>query len=177
MLKFKHLTRKNVYNYKFIEMIEEEIELPNKEVVIRATLLHPGAAVIIPVLESGKTLLVKQYRHATHSYHLEFPAGVLEKGEEPIDTAKREIIEEVGYSALEWFSLGSIHPTPGFCNEEQFLFLATQLSPAFAPCDKDEFIEVVEVDFKALENAIINNWVTDAKTIAAYFKAKLMNVL
>ena len=138
---------------------------------------HPGAVVIVPVRQDGQLLMLRQYRHALRTSIFEFPAGTLEIGEEPLGCAQREIREETGFAAGHIESLGIIHPAPGFCNEVQHLFLARNLSLDPAPQDEDEIIEVIPMSIKEVEERILNGDITDAKTIAALFRARLRGLL
>ena len=90
----------------------------------REVVTHPGAAAILPIDEEGNLVLIKQWRHAVREILIEVPAGVLEKGEEPIICAQRELQEETGYKAHKLSPLGGFFTASGFCNEYIFLFLA-----------------------------------------------------
>lgn len=138
---------------------------------------HPGAVVILPLTLHGEILVIRQYRHALATSILELPAGTLEVGESPNACASREIVEEVGYRAGTMLDLGVLYPAPGFCDEKQYLFLATDLSPASAPGDDDEFIEVVPMSAAGIREAIKSGELSDAKSIAAFYRAELRGLL
>jgi ADP-ribose pyrophosphatase len=138
---------------------------------------HPGAVVIIPQLEDGRLVLIDQYRFAVGETLLEFPAGTLDRGEQPLDCARRELIEETGYRAEHWRALGIMYPSPGYCDERQHLFLASGLVPEQAAGDDDEMIEVKRLTVQEVERAIVDGALVDAKSIAAYTRAKLQGVL
>ena len=108
---------------------------------------------------------------------LEFPAGTLEPGEAPLECAKRELIEETGYRAEHWRALGITYPSPGYCDEQQHLFMATGLVPEHAAADEDEILEVKRLTVQEVERAIADGALVDAKSIAAYARAKLQGVL
>ena len=136
----------------------------------RDVISHPGAALMIPQLLEDQFILIKQYRHAIRDYIFEFPAGTLEDNEEPIDCAKREIQEEVGYKASKWQELGPVIPTPGFCNEVIYCFLATDLSPSKIEVDEGELIEVVTLSRSEINQMIKDNRFIDGKSLSAWVK-------
>jgi ADP-ribose pyrophosphatase len=138
---------------------------------------HPGAVVVLPILEDGTLALIHQYRHALRTSIFELPAGTLEVGEEPLVCARREIREEIGYDAREIIPLGILHPAPGFCDEVQHLFVAKGLFESPATKDLDEVIEVQPMSYAEVEKAIQVGTITDAKTIATLFRARLFNYL
>ena len=118
-----------VYQGRVFDLVEEEILLESGRQTRFARVVHPGAVVIIPRLGARTLLLIRQYRHAVGKTILEFPAGTLDAGEDPLTCARREIAEETGHIAARWQQLGTIYPAPGFCSETQHLFLADDLAP------------------------------------------------
>ncbi len=135
--------------------------------VKREIIEHPGAAAILAFDEKGKVILVNQHRFP-HGYVLEIPAGTLEKGEEPIECAYREIIEETGYSAKKMTKLISYFPSIGYNKEEIHIFVASGTKKKFElDLDNDEFITVVKMDIKKLISMIKNGKIIDSKTICA----------
>ena len=166
----KQKARKDIYRGKIFQMVEDELEHQG-HTFHRVTVLHPGAAVFLPVDEHNNLLLVRQYRHPIGQMLLEAPAGTLEPNEEPLACAKREIQEEVAMSAATWTSLGTLYPAPGFCSELQHLFLAQDLTPApGVEQDEDEFIEVVSLSSQEVEEKILTGEIGDAKTIALFYR-------
>lgn len=137
---------------------------------------HPGAVVIIPIGSRGELVLERQYRAAVNRWLLEFPAGTIEDGEDPLVCAKRELAEEVGLAASNWQSLGTLLPAPGFCNEVQHLFVATDLVEVSENLDEDEIIESLRLKRSDLEQQIRSGEVVDNKTIAAFCRATLCGV-
>jgi len=154
-----------------------EVELPNGQVVTRTMLAHPGAAVIIPQLPDGRLLLIRQYRFAVEREIFEFPAGTLNPGEAPRECAEREIVEETGYAASSWHPLGELLPAPGFADELQHGFFASDLRTASAPKDEDEFIEVIPLAVGEIERLIASGKLVDAKSIGFFFRARLQGFL
>lgn len=175
--KFKVMASKSLYAGRYIELVEEELELPNGTLITRPVVKHNGAVVILPQDGDGSLLLVKQYRHAPRATLLEFPAGTLEVGEAPAPCAKREIKEEVGYEASEWEDLGILYPAPGFCNEIQYCFFAKGLSPNKEEGDEDEVIEVVRMTVPQVEDAIRKGEMCDAKSLAVFMRARVKGLL
>ncbi|MFN8389288.1 MAG: NUDIX hydrolase [Bdellovibrionota bacterium] len=157
--------------------VEEELELPNGKHSRVEKLEHPGAVVILPVRDDGTLILIEQFRPAIRDSILEFPAGTLEPGEQPLECAKRELVEEIGLSAADWVSLGSFFPAPGFCNEVQHFFAARNFQPAFAEQDADEIITPVEMPRPAFEAALRENRIRDGKSLAIFALACAKGVL
>jgi ADP-ribose pyrophosphatase len=141
------------------------IRLPNgieREKVI----VHPSNAVAILPLNGDRCKLLKQYRYAIDQYIFEAPAGTMEPGEDPLVTARRELIEETGFTAQTIVSKGFIYTTPGYTDEKIFLFEARDLSPSQEyGKDEDEVIEVVDIAIRDLSGMIRNGTIVDAKTI------------
>ena len=160
-----------VYHGKIFEVIRENITLENGTTTDVEFIEHPGAAAIIPFLDDNRIVLLKQYRHALKKYIWEIPAGTLDPQEEIISCAKRELIEETGYSASGWQKLGEITPVPGYSDERIHIYLATELQPAEQNLDADEVIQVQEVEFTKTLEMIGNGKIQDAKSIAGLFMA------
>jgi ADP-ribose pyrophosphatase len=171
------LSTKVLHSYRIFAIVEQALRLPSGRTVVRQVVQHPGAVVIIPQLADGRLLLIEQYRFAVRETLLEFPAGTLEPGEDPLPCARRELIEEAGYRAEHWCALGIIYPSPGYCDETQHLFVASGLVPDHAEGDEDEILEVKRLTVQEVERAIADGALVDAKSIAAYARAKLQGVL
>jgi ADP-ribose pyrophosphatase len=167
------LSTNGLHQYRIFAILEQALQLPSGWTVVRQVVHHPGAVVIMPQLEDGRLILIKQYRFAVGEMLLEFPAGTLDPGEEPLQCARRELIEETGYRADHWRALGMAYPSPGYCDEQQHLFMATGLVPEHAAGDDDEVIEVKPLTVQEVEQAMMDGALVDAKSIAAYACAKL----
>lgn len=149
----------------------ERFALPSGRVLELDIVKHPGAAAIVPFASERDVLLIRQYRHATRATILEVPAGKIDPGEAPIDTAARELEEEVGQRAGRIEPLGSIWTTPGFTDEKIHLFAGFELTPADSRPDDDEIIESFRI---ALDDALQLIWrgeLTDAKSALALIHA------
>jgi ADP-ribose pyrophosphatase len=154
-----------VHQGKVISLRVDEVSLPRGRRTTREVVEHPGAVVVIALDEKGGVPLVRQYRHAVGRYLLELPAGGLEPGEEPLTTAQRELMEEVGLEAARWTSLGHFFSSPGFSNEILHVFLAEDLREAHADPDEDEDIVVVVHSLRELYEH--PEQLEDAKSLAA----------
>lgn len=167
-----------LHRWKNIQLAEFDVNLPNGNLIRHTTIIHPGAAVILPITDEGQILLLKQFRPSLNKWIIELPAGTIEDNESPIECAMRELIEETGYTAQQFDSLGQCTPLAGFCDEIQHLFVATGLSPNQSlSSDDDEVIEVIKVSLHDIEHWIRNDQITDGKTIACLSKAKLCGLL
>ncbi|MFM7674383.1 MAG: NUDIX domain-containing protein [Synechococcus sp.] len=136
---------------------------------------HPGASLAVPLLDDGRVVVLRQYRFAVACRLLEFPAGTLDDGEDPLGTMKRELQEEAGYSAARWDPLGAMLPCPGYSDEVIHLFLARELTALEAPpaCDDDEDLEVLLLEPAELDAALASgDEALDGKSVTAWFRAK-----
>lgn len=153
--------------------VRELIENDRGERYFHETIVHPGAVVVLPITASGEIVCVSQYRCSIGATMLELPAGTLEKGELPLACAQREIQEEIGFGSCTMVSLGTLFPAPGFCSEVQHLFVARDLYPQSAEQDEDEEISVVTLTVLEFERGVASGAISDAKTIALFFRARL----
>ena len=138
----------------------------------REVVNHPGGVAVLPIDECGYVYCVRQYRYAFGEHLIEIPAGKLEKGEDPAECAVRELSEEVGAAARELIPLGKIFPSPGFCYEILYLYLAKKLSFHEAHPDEGEFVSVEKIHIDTLCEMIKTGEICDAKTVAAALMAK-----
>jgi ADP-ribose pyrophosphatase len=168
---------KLIYQGKRISLIQENYTLSNGRAAEHLTIEHPGAVVILPRDKQGRFLLVRQYRHSVRQSLLEAPAGALEIGEDPRMCAERELREEIGERAESWRDLGKLFPTPGFCNEVQYLYLATDLVPDRLPSDDDEEISVVALYFSEIIDLIRSGELLDGKTLAILMRAQALGLI
>ena len=166
-----------VYSGSKLQIYEDELQLPSERILKRERVVHPGAVVILPIMSDGRIVFIRQYRHAIKQFLLELPAGTLEKDELPEVCAHREIMEEIGFRAKTWLSLGVLYPAPGFCDEVQYLFLAQELTPEVRPADEDEFIELQTMTKEETQKAICQGELNDAKSIAILARAEALGHL
>ena len=165
---------KTVYQGHIVTVQVDRAELPNGQCAVREVVRHPGGVAVLPLEEDGTVLLVRQFRYPFGKVLLEIPAGKMDKGgEEPRSAALRELGEETGAIPDELISLGSIYVSPGFCDEELHLYLATGLHPGQTHPDEDEFLAPERVPFDELVSRVMAGEIHDAKTVAAVLKTKL----
>lgn len=151
--------------------------LPNGKLAKREVARHIGAAAVLPVDAEGNIYLVRQFRSPVDRVLLEIPAGKLDyKGEDRLEAAKRELREETGYTAETWTHLNDLLSTVGFCDECIAIFMAQNLSAGDCDPDEDEFVNVVKMPLSEAVDMVMNNEISDAKTICALMMAwKILN--
>jgi ADP-ribose pyrophosphatase len=132
----------------------------------REMVRHPGAVMIVPQLDDGRLVLIRNYRIAPDQRLWEFPAGKLEPGEAPLATAQRELAEETGYQALQWHGLGTFYTSPGFADELMHVFLARGLTAGSTALEPGEDIEVMLMRRDEIDQLLSQGEVQDAKTLA-----------
>ena len=136
-----------------------------------AVVVHPGDAVVILPIVDDSVLLIRQWRFPIGDYLYEAPAGTMEVGEDPRETAYRELIEETGMAAADLIPRGYLYTTPGFTDERLWLFEARGLTPSDMYCmDDDEFIEPVSLPVQEVRRMIRSGELVDAKTICVFFR-------
>lgn len=129
--------------------------------------MHPGAVVILPLLDDNTIVLIRVRRYAVGASLLELPAGTLEKGELPINTAGRELVEETGYLANRMQPLGVFYTSPGILSEQMYAFVATDLEQQEQALEEGEEIELVPTPYDDALDMIRSGAIQDGKTIAA----------
>jgi len=152
-------------------LVKENYTLDNGVTSDMDFIRHPGAAAMVPMLNNLEVVLIKQYRHAIREFIWEIPAGTLDPKESPITCARRELIEEIGYSATDWHQLGTITPLPGCSDERIHIFLALDLKPAEQNLDDDEMINVHKMNLSEAMQMILAGEINDGKTISGLFLA------
>lgn len=161
-----------IYNGRVVNFHVDDITLCNSEKATRECVDHPGGVGIIALTDDEYVYMVRQFRYPYKESIYEIPAGKREKGEDPLETGKRELQEECGVVAENYIDLGRIYPSPGYTNEEIYLYAATGLTEVEQNLDEDEFLQVTKMKLTTLITKIMSGEITDAKTIAAAFKLK-----
>ncbi len=161
---FRVVSRRTIYQGRVIRLIQETLLLRGRRVT-RETVLHPGAAVIIPMVDRAHLVLIRQYRRSIDRYLLELPAGTLDEGESRIACARRELEEETGWRARRMRRLGQFFAAPGFVSEQMTMFLAEGLTKAAAHPEPDELVTPVVVSLRSALAKIRSGAICDAKTI------------
>lgn len=163
-----------VFQGRLLEVRKDRVRLPDGAESAREYIVHPGAVVIVPVLDDGTLLFERQFRYPLGRSFLELPAGKIDPGESIEITATRELLEETGHEAGEWRHLGTLHPCIGYSNERIEVFLARKLRWVSAPrLDEGEFLEIFTLSPEACRQGIRQGDITDAKTITALYMAEL----
>jgi ADP-ribose pyrophosphatase len=162
----KQLSSENIFSGRLLHVFKDKVRLPNGHESTREYIKHQGAVAILPVLPNGDMIFVRQYRYPIDSVIYEVPAGKLEKGEDPLECAKRELSEETGYEAGEFTYLTSIVTTPGFTNETIHLYAATNLVRGSQHPDEDEFIDVKAFSLNKVKEMVLKGEIYDSKSLA-----------
>ena len=145
----------------------DQVRLPSGNQGQREFILHPGAVLIVPLLDNGNLLLERQFRYPLNRVFVELPAGKIDAGEDILLTGQRELLEETGYVAQEWAYLGLQHPCIGYSDEVIYMFLAKGLEAGDAHCNEDEALELFEASLDDCLHMVATQQITDAKTILA----------
>ncbi|MDD4294665.1 MAG: NUDIX hydrolase [Candidatus Omnitrophica bacterium] len=158
---------KEIYQGRIFKLMSVTKKLPTGRETTVDVIEHNGAALIIPFISADKVIMLRQYRAVIDKYIYELPAGTLEENERPLNCAKREIIEETGYSAKKFTKLGAIYPVPGYSTEKITIYKAEQLCKRKVSFDADEIIENEIFSKKDVKKLFITGKIIDAKTICA----------
>lgn len=158
---------KKAFKGKLLTVFIKKVKLPHGFVATYEMIKHPGAALIIPFLGKDKIIMLRQLRPVINSYIYELPAGTLDKNELPKSCAKREIVEETGYSAKSIKRLGMIYPVPGYSTEKIFIYKAVGLKKVDRLTEEDEVIETVIFTKKDIKKFFRQGKIVDAKTLSA----------
>ena len=148
----------------FLEVRRDEVQLPDGSLAKREFIQHPGAVAVIPLLDDGRCVLVRQYRYPLSKVLLEWPAGKLEKGEATLSCAIRELQEETGYTATQWAYGGEIHNAAAYSSESIWLWFARGLVAGASRPDHGEFVETVLMTPDELDALSVADQLPDVKT-------------
>jgi ADP-ribose pyrophosphatase len=157
------------YDGHFIKVSRDRVRLPDGKETQREFIRHPGAVVILPLLEDGSVLLERQFRYPNDRVFIEFPAGKIDPGEESLACAKRELLEETGYTAADWHFVCTIHNAIAYSDEHLDLFLARGLTAGEAQLDDGEFLETFTATVPELLDMVRRGQITDVKTMIGSF--------
>jgi ADP-ribose pyrophosphatase len=157
------------YDGHFLKVSRDRIKLPDGSETIRELIRHPGAVVILPLLPDGRVLLERQFRYPNDRVFIEFPAGKIDPGEDALESAKRELEEETGYTASEWNFVCTIHNAIAYSDEHLDIFLARDLTQGEAKLDDGEFLELFSATVPELLDMVKRGEITDVKTIIGTF--------
>ena len=166
------LTSEQTFDGRLLKVYADRVRLPDGTESSREIVRHPGAVVVIAVLDNGKLLFERQFRYPLGRVFLEMPAGKIDPGEHILDTARRELREETGYKAKIWRHLGVLHTAIGYSDERIEIFWAQGLTYVGSELDHDEILEVVELSLSDALLAVRDGEITDGKTIAAILWAE-----
>ncbi len=159
------LESKQVYRGNFIDVRCDRVRLPNGATATREYVVHPGAVMVVPLLDDGRLVMERQYRYPLSRVMLEFPAGKIEPGEPPLQCAVRELAEETGYRAAEWARAGILHNAVAYSNEGIEVWFARGLIAGEAALDHGEFLDVSTASLDELLALAQTGELTDAKTL------------
>lgn len=167
---FEHLREatlesKPVYQGNFLHVRRDVVRLPDASTATREYIVHPGAAVVVPLLDDGRLVMERQWRYPLDRAMLEFPAGKLEPGEPSFTCASRELAEETGYHAAEWARAGRLHNAIAYSNEAIHVWFARGLTLGARHLDAGEFLDVELMNPQTLDSLAAAGELTDAKTL------------
>ncbi len=170
----KPLESRILYTGTIIRLRRDTARLPNGHLATREVVEHPGGVGIVAVDENNSVLMVRQFRYPLGEILLEIPAGKLDKGEDHLLAAQRELSEEVGAVAGKLTYMGYVYASPGFCDESIHLYLAEDLSFGSSHPDEDEFLLVERIPLSKLTTMALNGELTDGKSVAAILRAAFL---
>jgi ADP-ribose pyrophosphatase len=149
----------------FLHAFRDQVRLPNGDTATREYVIHPGAVMIIALLDDGRLVMERQYRYPVKQVMIEFPAGKLDAGEDRLACAQRELLEETGYRAKEWAHAGVLHPVISYSTEFIDIWFARGLSLGERRLDEGEFLDVFTASLDELLTWSREGKLTDAKTL------------
>lgn len=168
------IERDNIYKGKILALSLSRFRTPEGGEVTIEVVHHNGGAGALPLFEDGTLALVRQWRYPINKYSLEIPAGRIEQGHSPEETAARELEEELGYRAGELRKISEFNVAPGYCEERMYVYLATGLVESAQNLDDDEEIEIIRMTFDEAMNLVESGEIDDAKTVVALLKAAVL---
>ncbi|MCL2563953.1 MAG: NUDIX hydrolase [Oscillospiraceae bacterium] len=168
----KKISGEIVYQGKIVNVRVDTAEVHGGRHALREVVEHPGGVCVVPLEADGSFWCVRQFRYPFMEELIEFPAGKLERGEDPLACAVRELKEETGLTAGRMDYLGTMYPSPGYLDERIYLYLATELTQGEATPDEGEFLTAERISGERLLAMVMQNEVPDAKTVVGLFRAR-----
>ena len=168
----ERLSSSPVYDGRLLHVREDQVRLPNGNQSTREYIIHPGAVAVIPVLDNGDILMVRQFRYPLDRVFWELPAGKIDPGEDLLFCGQRELEEETGYRAQEWQFATTFHPCIGYSDEAISIYLAQGLEDGTHRPDEDEFVEPVRMPLETALEWVRDGRISDGKTVIGLFWAE-----
>jgi ADP-ribose pyrophosphatase len=156
---------REVFKGNFLHVNRDTVRLPDGKTATREYIVHPGAVMMIPVLDDGRLVMERQYRYPIGQVMTEFPAGKIDTGEAPLACAKRELWEETGYTAREWARAGVLHPVISHSTEIIEVWFCRGLAHSERRLDEGEFLEVITATPQQVMDWCRDGAITDSKTL------------
>ena len=169
-LEEKTVNKNYIYKGKILNLRRDDAVLPNGKPCVREIVEHAGGVTVAALTDDDKLIFVRQFRYPYMKVLLELPAGKLEKGEDPLESGKRELLEETGCTAEEYISLGEFYPSCGYTDEVIYLYLAKGLKFGAQSLDEDEFLNVEKIPLEKAVKMVMSNEIKDGKTQTAILK-------
>lgn len=161
----RRLTQEDVFQGGFLHLFRDRVALPDGSEAVREYVVHPGAVMVIAQHDDGSLVMERQFRYPVQQVMLEFPAGKRDPGEDSLACARRELLEETGFSAAEWAFAGVLHPTIGYSNERIDIWFARGLQQGERQLDAGEFLDVFRATPQILLQWVREGRITDGKTL------------
>lgn len=158
-----------IFRGNFLRAVRDTVRLPDGNTATREYILHPGAVMVVPLLDDGRVVMERQYRHPVKQILVEFPAGKLDAKEAPLACGQRELLEETGYVAREWAYATSIQLAVGYCDEVIHVWFARGLTLTRPQLDEGEFVEVMTATPSEVHDWCREGRIQDSKTLIGAF--------
>lgn len=163
---------KQVFDGKLLNVFYDEANLPDGSISSREWIKHPGASAIVPIFENGDVMLIDQFRYPAKQIFTEVPAGKIDPGEIPHQTAQRELLEETGLNAKELHYVGHFFPAIGYADEVIHIYIALELKSHEDMTDDDEFVQKKRIHFSRAIEMVHKGEINDGKTICCLLRAE-----
>ncbi len=161
------IASEELFKGRFLHAFRDTVKLPDGKTSTREYVVHPGAVMVVPMLDDGRVVVERQYRYPVRRVMIEFPAGKIDAGEDVLACAQRELFEETGYVAAEWARAGVLHPVISYSTEFIDIWFARGLIQHERMLDEGEFLDVFAATFEELMAWSREGHLTDAKTLTA----------